>query len=382
MGRETGEARDDDARDDDARDDDAREEDALDRARSRIDALEVELERARLGIADLEGQIERARVNDADLKAQLDRARANDADLKAQLERARSGSEDLVRQLEASRIERLHLTERLQSLARPPHGWLPRWLAGATTEQPVPSHMVRARRRVARRHLRGRGLEIGALHSPIPVGRGVAVRYVDRLPTEALRREYPEWSNVDMVEVDVVDDGERLETIPDGSQDFLIASHMLEHCENPLGTMRIHLAKLRPGGVLFYVVPDRRGSFDAERPLTSFEHLVRDDREGPEGSRWEHYLEFSRLANKSPEDQVETIARRMLEARANIHFHVWEDSSFREFLERAADHLQTPLRVEHFELNHAEIIAVLRRSADPADAGKAQEPGAPGRDSP
>jgi hypothetical protein len=52
----------------------------------------------------------------------------------------------------------------------------------------------------------------------------------------------------------------------------------------------------------------------------------------------------------------------MMEARSSIHFHVWEDTTFRDFLEQAAQYLSGAFRVEHFELNHAEVIAVLRRT--------------------
>ena len=52
----------------------------------------------------------------------------------------------------------------------------------------------------------------------------------------------------------------------------------------------------------------------------------------------------------------------MMEAKSSIHFHVWEDSTFRIFLERANEDLDQSFSVEHCELNHAEIIAVLRKT--------------------
>lgn len=331
-------------------------------ARKRIDELESELAASRARTNEASTEIERARATIGDLAAQIDQARINDADLKDQLARSAAATQDVLRQLEASRVERLHLIDRMRSYGTAPEGFLDRlaWLRGH--RDPIPPHMARRRHRVARRFLRGRGIEIGALHSPMRVRRGVRVAYVDRLPTEALRREYAEWGTAHLTPVDIVDDGERLSKLEDGSQDFVIASHMLEHCENPLGTMRHHLAKLRPGGRLLYVVPDRRGSFDARRPLTRFEHLVRDDQEGPEVSRWDHYLEFSELANESPDGQVEAIARQMMEAGSSIHFHVWEDTTFRDFLQRGADYLAGAFGIEYFELNHAEVIAVLRKA--------------------
>jgi hypothetical protein len=37
---------------------------------------------------------------------------------------------------------------------------------------------------------------------------------------------------------------------------------------------------LRPGGVLYLAVPDKRYTFDADRPVTPTDHLLRDHREG------------------------------------------------------------------------------------------------------
>jgi hypothetical protein len=56
------------------------------------------------------------------------------------------------------------------------------------------SSIVRERRRVKTAHaiLRGSGIEIGALHNPIPVSPSMNVSYVDRLTNEGLREHYPE----------------------------------------------------------------------------------------------------------------------------------------------------------------------------------------------
>ena len=97
--------------------------------------------------------------------------------------------------------------------------------------------------------LRGGGVEIGALHQPMPLPPGAGVTYVDRMTVEELRAHYPELAELELTPVDVVDDGERLATFEDESVDFVVANHFLEHCENPIGTIETHLRKLRPGGV-------------------------------------------------------------------------------------------------------------------------------------
>jgi predicted SAM-dependent methyltransferase len=227
----------------------------------------------------------------------------------------------------------------------------------------IPDHMLARRREVSARFLEGAGIEIGALHYPLWLDPARAcVRYVDRLTVPELRKQYPELAVYALVDVDVVDDGETLSSFADGTLDFVIGNHMLEHCENPLGTTRNHLAKVRPGGVLYYAVPDKRFCFDVDRPLTTFEHLVRDDREGPAWSRREHFLEWARLVNKHTEpEKVEANVRELLARNYSIHFHVWDEETFVDFLRRARDYLDVPFRVEYLERNDTEVVTVLRR---------------------
>src|SRR5206468_5202374 len=102
------------------------------------------------------------------------------------------------------------------------------------------------RRSVAAHYISGSGIEIGALHNPLEVSRSAKVRYVDRMSAEALREHYPELKDKALVHVDIIDDGETLGTVGDATQDFVIANHFLEHCQNPLLTLRNIFRKLRP----------------------------------------------------------------------------------------------------------------------------------------
>lgn len=228
----------------------------------------------------------------------------------------------------------------------------------------IPEPMLARRRAVSALFLEGTGIEIGALHYPLWVDPARSrVRYVDRLGVPELRRQYPELASYPLVEVDIIDDGETLSSFADGSLDFIIGNHLLEHCENPLGTLRNHLAKVRQGGVLYYAVPDKRYSFDVERPLTSFEHLERDDREGPAVSRLEHFHEWARLVNKHSRPQdAEANVVELLARNYSIHFHVWDRDAFTDFLARAVAYLSRPFHIEYFEPNDTELITVLRKN--------------------
>lgn len=139
------------------------------------------------------------------------------------------------------------------------------------------------RETIARMFLKGKGIEIGALNNPLKVPAAARVKYVDRMSLKELEQEYPEMNPKTFARVDILDDGERLETIEDNSQDFVIANHFLEHCENPINAIENMLRALKNGGILYMSVPDKRFTFDSTRQITSFQHLMRDYREGAGG---------------------------------------------------------------------------------------------------
>lgn len=227
----------------------------------------------------------------------------------------------------------------------------------------IPEPMLAVRKKVAERCLRGQGIEIGALHHPLCVPEQAQVRYVDRLSVDGLRHHYPELNTYNLVPVDVVDDGEKLHQIPDGSLDFIIANHFLEHTENPLGTIRKHLRKLRKGGTIYYAIPDKRYSFDTDRELTSFTHLVVDDLVGVRISRKRHYRQWTRHVLKEHDvRQVREKTRKLIRANYSIHFHVWDETAFRRFLERARLYLRNAFSIEQYLGNVTEVIAILKKT--------------------
>ncbi len=69
-----------------------------------------------------------------------------------------------------------------------------------------------------------------------------------------------------------------LSQIRDGTYDFVLASHVLEHVANPLQALAEWRRVLRPGGTMLAIVPDQRGTFDHRRIPASFEHLEADFR--------------------------------------------------------------------------------------------------------
>lgn len=216
---------------------------------------------------------------------------------------------------------------------------------------------------VAERHLRGQGIEIGALQDPLPLPRGATARYLDIADTDALRAMYPRKARRHLVKVDVVDDGETLATIADCSQGWVAANHFLEHCEDPVGTLRNLLRVVRPGGVVFLSVPDMRFTFDRDRAPTTLEHVLRDHEAGPAGSRRAHYADVVQVAMKVQGEAAVAAAVAELEAKDfRIHFHCWSQTELLELLCALQRRPGFPrFDVVEFVANGQEMVVVLRR---------------------
>jgi GT2 family glycosyltransferase/SAM-dependent methyltransferase len=237
--------------------------------------------------------------------------------------------------------------------------------------EPAPQEVFDVRTDLARHFIRGSGLEIGALQAPLNVPPEAGVTYVDRLTVERLRVEYPELDELELTPVDIVDDGEQLESVSDATQDFIIASHFLEHCEDPIGTIETHLRKLKPGGILLYVVPDKRYTFDFRRPVTPLEHMVSDHESGPEHSRSHHYDEWTRLVGDIPEPQADGQARELEASRYSIHFHVWTQAEFMELLLYCRQRFGKAFEIEALARRSIEVVVVLRKAGPFDQSGPA-----------
>jgi predicted SAM-dependent methyltransferase len=227
----------------------------------------------------------------------------------------------------------------------------------------TPFRQYLGRLHIADRHLRGEGLEIGALQDPMPLPKGTRVRYVDIADTASLRRMYPRKSRRHLVEVDIVDDGERLATVLDDSQDFVVANHFFEHCEDAIGTLRNLLRVVRTGGVVYLSVPDQRHTFDRDRPPTSVAHLVTDHERGPAGSRHGHYEEVVRVAMKvTGEAAVATATAELEQQSFRIHFHCWSQTEFLQLLTTLQQRAGFPrFDIAEFVANEREMVVVLRK---------------------
>jgi SAM-dependent methyltransferase len=180
---------------------------------------------------------------------------------------------------------------------------------------------------VSASYIKGEGIEIGGLNYPLVVRDGVKVKYVDRIPAEEQFDILSELKGQKLVPVDIVDDGETLATIADGSQDFVIANHFIEHTQNVVLTIQNMLRVLRRDGVIFMAIPDKRQTFDHLRAITTTDHLIRDYELGPAQSEHGHYFDFVKYTDHGlgkSDSEIEKVIEELKAKNWSIHFHVWD----------------------------------------------------------
>ncbi|MGE5048178.1 MAG: class I SAM-dependent methyltransferase [Deltaproteobacteria bacterium] len=229
----------------------------------------------------------------------------------------------------------------------------------------VRSAMIKVHRRLPARvvwppALAGRGIEIGAHEHPIP---GIRPWYVDRAREFAGSR----------CRADVLAEASRL-PFRDSSLDYVASSHVLEHLPDPAGAIVEWYRAVKPGGIIYMIVPDRRLTFDCDRERTSIAHLIDDFDRGTTASDPTHIDEFFDRVDMrqfKPELKGADAAAFREEHREahrgavrrgeeiNIHFHVFEQEDLLALLAALATHPKARLRYRILEV----------KSFFPPDAG-------------
>jgi hypothetical protein len=259
------------------------------------------------------------------------------------------------------------------------------------------------RKMIAEIYLRGKGIEIGALHKPLAVPEDrCTVQYIDYKTYDENRTRYPELANETIVHTDIIDDGFILEKVPSRSQDFIIANHALEHSPDPFGTLLNWMSKLKPEGIIYAAIPIAEKCYDKGRPITSLQHLADDhdffvsnDKNAILDVTRSHIMEFIRISdsniratmNMEPatkerqeelcndlmsglEKELETAGTyaqligahvHRINKKYDIHYHTFTPRSYEAFLRYFTD--QTHTFLENVIKNGSgECIGVLRRN--------------------
>jgi len=239
---------------------------------------------------------------------------------------------------------------------------------------------IAKRKKVSYAYLQGQGLEIGALHFPLPVRKNVDVKYVDVISYEDAVEKFPELDPAKLVKPHYVDDGFTLSSIESGSQDFVVANHVLEHSPNPVGVILNWCRVLKPNGLIYFSVPIAEKCFDKGRKTTAVEHLFEDYALNEKGNteeflrrNKEHYKEWIEvsepnlfrmrgenapmLSKKEVEDRIELFSKDEIE----IHFHTFTNESLALFVKNL-ERVIAGLKVLDVVQSKAELIVVLQKT--------------------
>ena len=125
-----------------------------------------------------------------------------------------------------------------------------------------------------------RGLEVGPFDRPFFTKQQTNVKFLDYRTTGQLRNFAsisPGHSPDFVEELDYVVPGSGdWSEIPDGSFDWILSAHALEHSPNLIGFLNTMAQKLKTGGLIISLLPDKRATFDAYRPVTSLGRVIED----------------------------------------------------------------------------------------------------------
>ena len=241
-----------------------------------------------------------------------------------------------------------------------------------------------------------KGLEIGALNSPIiqleDVVDGGEIFYLDHLSTDELRGKYRADTSVNIdniVNVDFVcPDGDLVKAVAGNQFDYIIASHVIEHVPNLLKFLQDTAKILKPGGQLFLIIPDKRFTFDAERPETTFgtvlDSFLSGDTKPGVKAVYDHFAKsvemnahevwHGLLKDKQPKKLLSTQLAWELanDVKFNngyydVHVNIFTPQSFFEILERAILHNVVNFEVERFEdteVGKLEFFTILKKSVE------------------
>lgn len=154
-----------------------------------------------------------------------------------------------------------------------------------------------------------------------------------------------------------ISEASKLKDVPDNSYDFLVASHCLEHCANPIGTVKEWLRVLENSGIILLILPHKDFTFDRERMVTDFNHLLDDFKLNMGEEDLTHLQEILKYHDLSLDSGINTkneFEVRSLDNFQNrcLHHHVYDF----DLLEKIFDFLMVNVIRKDFVYPYHQII--------------------------
>lgn len=229
-----------------------------------------------------------------------------------------------------------------------------------------------------------KGIELGPSYNPIlPKKQGYNIYVIDYLDKNGLVEKYSKDPNVaglieNIEEVDAVDNGDDFLSqlgLSDGL-DYFVSSHNFEHLPNPVKFLQRCQNCLKDGGKAYFLIPDRRGTFDYFRPASSIGLIIEsfiNDAKVPSFSQIMDYFFYNVNGNSSDGPthpggtavQAFKIAddHRKSNLYCDVHCFVFTPASFSLLIYALQELNLINLYLEKvYAYNNFEFIAVLEKS--------------------
>jgi SAM-dependent methyltransferase len=157
----------------------------------------------------------------------------------------------------------------------------------------------------------------------------------------------------------IICDGSDLSVLPDGSYDFILSSHNLEHFANPVKALKEWRRVTRPGGGMVLVLPNYANTFDHRRPPTAVRHMLDDFERDVQEDDMTHVAEILELHDLSRDPLAgtpEEFRQRSLDNFTHrcLHHHVFNEVNSRALLTEVG---MTVLAVETALPHHIFLLA-------------------------
>lgn len=184
-------------------------------------------------------------------------------------------------------------------------------------------------RPLIRYYCTGKGIEIGAGKHP----------YCDPATTLFLDKYTDNKDGTP--KPDIISDASEI-PCPDETYDYVFSSHVLEHMQNTIRTIKEWERVLKKGGILFLVLPHGDRTFDRHREKTTLQHHIDDYDNLTDEYDFSHNEEIKRGWSKNEDFDGGKSYKEKWGAdvwdfdfrlqNGVIHFHVWTQDEIVELL--------------------------------------------------
>lgn len=241
---------------------------------------------------------------------------------------------------------------------------------------PVFEHPNTHVRRELARQLHGHGVEFGPGCHPLPLGPFVeSIRYCDAFTRDEFAAHFPEVEQETKGFPDPIDfvlDFDKewfVDRVGEGTLDFVVANHVLEHLVNPIRFLEQCCKLLRDGGILFVGQPDKRRMFDRDRRRTPLADVVTRYENNEVVLSEARIIEYVNQVDqpetpftKDSPGYAEEIERHR---RRSLHVNIWLADDLIELFQHLGLRLGMPWELLDGVMTDEEFLLIFRKADNP-----------------